>query len=98
MRILQISSDYYPHIGGVEYVVKSVAERLAKAGHEVVVVAGEPNTDRPYEEVVNGVRVVRWLVWSPGNAYHIPKKRSELEKFSKELAREVDVVHVHSVH
>jgi len=96
--ILFIPPSYYPHIGGVEYVVKSVAERLAKAGHEVVVVAGEPNTDRPYEEVVNGVRVVRWPVWSPGNAYHIPRRRGELENFSKELAGEVDVVHVHSVH
>jgi len=98
MRMLFIAPSYYPHIGGVEYVVKSVAMRLAKAGHEVTVVAGEPNTDRPYEEVVNGVGVVRWPNWSPGNAYHIPRKRGELEKFSKELARHVDVVHVHSVH
>jgi hypothetical protein len=79
-------------------VVKSVAERLAKASHEVTVVAGEPNTDKSYEEVVNGVRVVRWPVWSPENAYHVLRKRGELEEFSKELAKEVDVVHVHSVH
>jgi len=98
MRILFIAPSYYPHIGGVEYVVKSVAERLAKAGHEVTVVAGESNIDRPYEEVVNGVRVARWPVWSPGSAYHIPRKGSELEKLLKELARRVDVVHVHSVH
>jgi glycosyltransferase involved in cell wall biosynthesis len=98
MKILQIAPRYYPHIGGLEYVVKSVAERLAKAGHEVTVIAGEPNTVRPYEEVVNGVRVVRWPIWSSENAYHIPRKRGELEKFSKELARHVDVVHVHSVH
>jgi len=98
LRILQVSPSYYPHISGVEYVVKSISERLAKAGHEVTVVAGEPNTHKPYEEVVNGVRVVRWPVWSPGNAYHIPRKRGELEKFSKELASEVDVVHVHSAH
>jgi glycosyltransferase involved in cell wall biosynthesis len=43
MRILLIAPSYYPHIGGVEYVVKSVAERLARAGHEVV--AGEPSID-----------------------------------------------------
>jgi len=98
MRILFIAPSYYPHIGGVEYVVKSVAERLAKAGHEVTVAAGEPNADRPYEDVVNGVRVVRWPVWSSGNAYHIPRKRNELKKLLKELAREVDAVHVHSVH
>jgi glycosyltransferase involved in cell wall biosynthesis len=98
MRTLFIAPSYYPHIGGVEYVVKSVAERLTKAGHETIVVAGEPSTDKPREDVVEGVRVVRWPVWSPGNAYHIPRKRSELEKLLKELAREVDVVHVHSVH
>ena len=44
MRILFIAPSYYLHIGGVEYVVKSVAERLAGAGHEVVV-AGEPSID-----------------------------------------------------
>jgi glycosyltransferase involved in cell wall biosynthesis len=98
MRILFIAPSYYPHIGGVEYVVESVAERLAKAGHEVTVVAGEPSTDKPYDDVVNGVRVVRWPVWSPGNAYHIPRMRGELEKLLRELAREVGAVHVHSVH
>jgi glycosyltransferase involved in cell wall biosynthesis len=98
MRVLFITPSYYPHIGGVEYVVKSVAERLTRAGHETIVVAGEPNTDKPREDVVEGVRVVRWPVWSPGNAYHIPRKRSELKKLLKELAREVGVVHVHSVH
>jgi glycosyltransferase involved in cell wall biosynthesis len=98
MRILFIAPSYYPHIGGVEYVVKSVAERLAKAGHEAIVVAGEPSTDKPYEDAVNGVRVVRWPVWSPGNAYHIPRKRSDLEKLLKELAKQVDVIHIHSIH
>jgi glycosyltransferase involved in cell wall biosynthesis len=98
MRVLFIAPSYYPHIGGVEYVVKSVAERLTKAGHETIVVAGEPNTDKPREDVVNGVRVVRWPVWSPGNAYHFPRRRSDLEKLLKELARQVDALHVHSVH
>ncbi|MCC6055476.1 MAG: glycosyltransferase family 4 protein [Desulfurococcaceae archaeon] len=98
MRVLFIAPSYYPHIGGVEYVVKSVAERLTKAGHETIVVAGEPSTDKPREDVVEGVKVIRWPIWSPGNAYHIPRKGSELEKLLKELARQVDVVHVHSVH
>jgi glycosyltransferase involved in cell wall biosynthesis len=38
MRILFIAPSYYPHIGGVEYVVKSVAEKLTKAGHKVTYV------------------------------------------------------------
>jgi glycosyltransferase involved in cell wall biosynthesis len=98
MRILFIAPSYHPHIGGVEYVVKSVAERLARAGHEVTVVAGEPNTDKPREEEVNGVRVIRWPTWSPSGAYHFPRRKSDLEKLLRELARQVDVIHIHSVH
>jgi glycosyltransferase involved in cell wall biosynthesis len=98
MRILYVAPGYYPRIGGVEYVVKSVSERLVKMGHEVTVIAGEPDTDGPREEEVNGVRLVRWPTWSPSGAYHFPRKRSYLEELLKELARQVDVVHVHSVH
>jgi Glycosyltransferase len=98
MRLLFITPGYYPRIGGVEYVVKSVAERLAKAGHNVTVLAGEPGINKPFEEEVKRVRVVRWPIWSPGNAYHFPRRRSELEKLLKDLARNCDVVHVHSVH
>jgi glycosyltransferase involved in cell wall biosynthesis len=62
------------------------------------VIAGEPEIDRPREEEINCVKVIRWPTISPGDAYHIPRRRSELEKLLKELARQVDVVHVHSVH
>ncbi|MGC9107509.1 MAG: glycosyltransferase family 4 protein, partial [Infirmifilum sp.] len=98
MRILFVSPRYYPHVGGVEYVVKSVAERLAKAGHEVVVLAGEPKASRPYEEIINSVRVVRWPVWSPGEAYHIPMKRDELKNWLSNELKTTDVVHIHNAH
>ncbi|MEM0172804.1 MAG: glycosyltransferase, partial [Thermoproteota archaeon] len=42
MRLLYVVPRYYPNVGGVEYVVKSVAERLARRGHEVTVLCGEP--------------------------------------------------------
>jgi len=98
MRILYVTPTYYPRIGGVEYVVKSVAERLAKSGHEVVVLSGEPEIGKPYEEEVNEIRVVRWPTWIPGGAYHIPRKRSKLEFTLRELLRDVDVVHLHNAH
>jgi glycogen synthase len=37
MRIVYVAQSYHPRIGGVEYVVKSVAKRMAKMGHEVTV-------------------------------------------------------------
>jgi predicted aspartyl protease len=58
MRILQIVPLYYPHIGGVEYVAKSIAERFNRMGHDVAVLAGEPEVERPREEVVGDVKAV----------------------------------------
>jgi glycosyltransferase involved in cell wall biosynthesis len=98
MRILYIAPSYYPHIGGVEYVVKSVAERLVKIGHEITVIAGEPEIDKPREEEINSVKIIRWPVWSPGGAYHYPRRRDELRRLLREIVRDVDIVHIHSVH
>ncbi len=84
MKLLMVSPRYYPHIGGVEYVVKSVAERLAKMGHYVAVLAGEPSVERPYEEVINGVIVVRWPVLSPSGAYYVPMMRNKLREWLKD--------------
>jgi len=89
---------YYPHIGGVEYVVKSVAERLAGRGHDVAVLCGEPDIEKSCEGIVNGVYVVRWPVYAPGDAYHIPRMRRILKNWLLGTARESDVMHFHSVH
>ncbi|MEZ0346115.1 MAG: glycosyltransferase family 4 protein [Infirmifilum sp.] len=98
MRILFVTPHYYPYIGGVEYVVKSTAERLSRKGWEVTVLCGEPGARKPLEEAINGVRVIRWPTWAPGGAYHIPKRRGELGRLLGDLTRDVDVVHIHSVH
>ena len=98
MHILYITPSYYPHIGGVEYVVKSVAERLVRIGHEIVVIAGEPEIERPREEEINSVKIIRWPVWSPGEAYHYPRRRDDLRRLLREIVRDVDIVHIHSVH
>ena len=98
MKIAQVCPRYYPYIGGVEYVVKSIAERLAKLGHEVIVLAGEPGANQPRDEFINGVKVIRWPTWSPGGAYHFPRSRSELGQRLLEIIKNADVVHLHSIH
>ncbi|MEM1831331.1 MAG: glycosyltransferase family 4 protein [Desulfurococcaceae archaeon] len=98
MRLLYVAPRYYPSVGGLEYVVKSVAERLALRGHGVTVLCGEPGIGEPREEWINGVHVVRWPVWAPRGAYHFPRMRSALEQWLLNTARESDVVHFHSVH
>ena len=98
MRIMFIVPRYYPRIGGVEYVVKSVAERLVKKKVDVTVLCGESALDNPREEWINGVHVFRWPVWAPGDAYYIPRMRDKLKSWLLNAVREYDVVHFHSIH
>ncbi len=98
MKILLATPSYYPNIGGVEYVVKSIAERLAALGHETTVVTGDPKTDKPRDEEINGVQVIRWPTWAPSGAYHIPKERGRLRNLLRKLLNDADVVHIHSAH
>jgi glycosyltransferase involved in cell wall biosynthesis len=95
MKIIFISSRYYPYIGGVEYVIKSIAERLIKDGHRVTVLCGEPHITVSKKELMNGVEVIRWPIWSPNDAYHFPLKISQLEHVMTELFKEAEIVHVH---
>lgn len=98
MNLLFLTPRYFPHLGGVEYVVKSVAERLVKKGHDVTVLCGESSIDNPKEEWINGVHVYRWPVWAPEDAYHIPWKRGNLKKWLMNAVREFDVIHLHGLH
>jgi glycosyltransferase involved in cell wall biosynthesis len=96
MNLLFLAPRYYPHIGGVEYVIKSIAERLAKVGHEVTVLVGESNIKRSGVEEINCVRVIRWPIFA--NIYHIPKDRKNLGRLVYDLVRDTDIVHAHSAH
>ncbi|MEM0463237.1 glycosyltransferase family 4 protein [Pyrobaculum sp.] len=97
MKILYITHGYAPNVGGVEYVVKSIAERLAKKGHDVIVLAGS-RSNNVEEQVINGVRVIRWPVFSPGEAYHIPKRVNKFTELVKRIAKNADVIHFQNVH
>ena len=69
MRILHITPDYYPAMGGGEIHIKELSERLARRGHDVTVLAlnsrglSDGSRLRP-REVVNRVKVVRLTVRS----------------------------------
>ncbi len=89
MKILFVSEYYIPHIGGVELVLKNVAERLVKLGHNVSIVTSKlPNT-LEYEEI-NGVKVYRVNVPQKGNRYWFTF--FSVFKLWK-LAKGVDLIH-----
>ena len=75
MRIVQVAPFYTPVIGGVEEVVRRIAEYTAAQGHDVYVVTYNRlrigGTGKlPNEEKINGVHFVRLntkQVWSNGH-------------------------------
>jgi len=92
MRIVHVIHHYWPFIGGIENVVKALAEGMVKLGHEVHVVASRYGAEgRPREEVVNGVHVHR--VRSVRLGY--PDLTYPLE-YPIDLLKSADVVHGHS--
>jgi glycosyltransferase involved in cell wall biosynthesis len=93
LKIAQICPRYFPDIGGVETHVKEISERLGKAGHEVEVVTTDPTGKLKKKETINGVRVIRFRAFAPGNAYYFaPQIYFYLKK------HKYDVIHAHSYH
>ncbi len=84
---------YHPHPTGLTYYVKTVAEGLAKRGHQVTVLASRHTKEAPLgEELLNGVRVLR--LWAPvriSRGLIMPTYPWRLYR----LMREHDVVNVH---
>lgn len=59
MKILFVLEYYYPNIGGVETLFKTLAESLVQKGNEVQVITMRFDPELPKEELINGVKVKR---------------------------------------
>ncbi|MDR7666386.1 glycosyltransferase family 4 protein [Methanosarcina sp. Z-7115] len=93
MKIAQICPRYSPDIGGVETHVKEISERLVKAGHDVEVITTDPTGKLNKKDMINGVKVIRFGSFAPGNAYYFaPQIYFYLKK------NNYDVIHAHSYH
>ncbi len=58
MNILFVLENYFPHIGGVEVVFKTLCEGLAKKGHDITIVTHRPKGTKRKERL-NGVFIHR---------------------------------------
>ena len=93
MKIAQICPRYFPDIGGVETHVKEISERLVKAGHDVEVITTDSTGKLNKRETINGVKVIRFRSFAPGNAYYFaPQIYFYLKRHN------YDAIHAHSYH
>ncbi len=59
MRILFVLENYYPNVGGVETLFKSLAESLANDGHQITVLTNRFSKDLKPRETLNKVNIIR---------------------------------------
>jgi glycosyltransferase involved in cell wall biosynthesis len=79
MKLLFCCESYWPHRGGVQEVMRQIAERMAAAGHEVSV-AARLHPDRT-SDTHNGVRIHEFNI--TGN--RVEGMRGELDRYRKFL-------------
>lgn len=91
MKILQVSSLFPPHIGGIEHHVEVLSNKLVENGHEVTVYTSNVPKSKRYE-VINGVKIYRFQsLFSPLNNQFIPGLFLKLISKNR-----FDIIHVHS--
>ena len=59
MKILFVNKAYFPHLGGVETVVRQLAEGMQKRGHDVAVLCFAERGDARKTEIIGGVEIHR---------------------------------------
>jgi len=97
MKILIITANYDPRVGGVEVVVKEVAKRLVQRGHACTLLTLNQCAVREEEEL-NGVHIKRFssriskrlFELSPEMLLYCVRDRRAFNTF--------DVVHIHNYH
>lgn len=93
MKIIQVCQNYFPDIGGIATHVKELSEMLVKLGHDVEVVCADPSGKLPKNDVINGVKITRFWVFAPGDAYYFSP-----DMFFYLREQEYDVMHAHNYH
>ncbi len=59
MKILVALTYYRPHVSGLTIYVERLCRALARRGHTVTVLTAHYEPSLPFEEVIDGVRVIR---------------------------------------
>lgn len=89
MHIVYVSREYPPSLrgGGIASYLKEVAEYIASVGHKVTVVCASDDTRMAFDEIVNGVRVIRlkggdFVIPQVEHAFYLRRLRQRYRYYS----------------
>ena len=90
LRILQVNKAYFPHIGGIESLVRTFSRELNRRAEVQVLVCQEKGKGE--DRTVEGVPV--HYASSLGTYFSCPVSFSFFRKF-RQMAKQADVVEIH---
>jgi len=62
MKILVVTDDFYPDMGGRQRVIYEVAKRLVREGHDIHVLTVQTNPTQTRYQEIEGIKIHRFLV------------------------------------
>lgn len=94
MKLLFVSSNYYPEMGGVGTVVQSICENLATLGHTCTILAENPYHTKQYE-YLNNIEIIRV---NRSNKLLFGLNYSAWRLIHNNLFANYDIIHIHGYH
>ncbi len=91
LKILEVNKAYFPHIGGIESLVRQYSEELGQYGAVVRTLVCRDGRGKTVTEKINGATVVR--AGSFGTYFSCPLSASFIAKF-RQMAKQADIVHI----
>lgn len=93
LKVLEVNKAYYPHIGGIETLVRQYSQELGTiCNADVKALVCRDGRGKTTREKLDGVKLTR--AGSLGTYFSCPLSLSFIRLFRK-MAREADVVHIH---
>lgn len=93
LRILEVNKAYYPHVGGIETLVRMYSENLGRNyDADVKVLVCRDGRGKTVRQRINGVDVTRAA--SLGTLCKCPVSFTFIKLFRK-MAKNADVIHIH---
>jgi glycosyltransferase involved in cell wall biosynthesis len=94
MKILMVTTDFPPTVGGISAHVFELAKAMVQAGHQVSVLSRRHAKAEPARETLAGIQVFRMTYWPPGLFYGLQIRR-QVKALLPEL--QPDIVHIHAM-
>ncbi len=92
LRILEVNKAYYPHVGGIESLVKQYAEDFSRKSDLIVLVCRD-GRGKTIQEKISGAKIIR--SGSFGTYFSCPLSFSFIRNFRR-LAEKSDIIHINT--